>query len=71
MTPGRVFDQRKGVGQVPAGTLEMPTVKIPGECMCSWSVVRAAPGLGAKSALRYRNMLCSVPHERIALAAAS
>jgi hypothetical protein len=68
VTTARVFDLRKGIGQVPAGTVEMPTLLVPGTCICTWSVVRPGRGLKCRSQLRYRSSLCSVRHERVAAA---
>jgi hypothetical protein len=49
-------DSRVGAGQV-TGVIELPTHLI--ACnVCSWIVVRAAPGLGCTSRLKYTSGLC-------------
>ena len=55
-------DSRVGAGQVLAGSIRMPTITIPGNCMCTWIVVRPGPGPECLSDLRYRNALCPVRH---------
>ena len=46
-----------------AGHIEMPTLKIPCACMCSWSVVRPGPGMACVSRLTRRNNCCPYRHE--------
>jgi hypothetical protein len=60
-------DDRAGTGQ-PAGIVEMPTLKIPSGCMCTWSVVRPGPGMECISQLRYASSLCSHLRRHIAAA---
>ena len=53
-------DSRIGSGAL-HGPVEMPTHLIPCS-LCSWSVVRPAPGTGSISRLSYASSLC--PHLR-------
>ena len=55
-------DARVGCGQMIYGSVRMPTIRIPADCMCTWVVVRPGPGIGCLSDLRYANALC--PHRR-------
>jgi hypothetical protein len=49
-------DSRNGSGKV-TDVIELPTHLI--DCnLCTWTVVRSAPGLGCISRLRYASALC-------------
>jgi hypothetical protein len=55
-------DARIGSGAL-SRMVEMPTVTIPGDCLCTWRVVRAGPGLACISSLWYRSGLCRHRHQ--------
>ena len=59
--PDRKADPRSGTGR-PSSVIEMPTVQIPADCLCSWSVVRPGPGLDCVSRLAYVNAMCPCRH---------
>lgn len=44
--------------------LTQPTITIRADCTCTWVVVKAGPGLECVSAMKQRNALCPVRHER-------
>jgi len=48
---------------VMAPDIIVPTLAIPGDCVCTWSVIRPGPGLLCLSQLRYVNALCPVRHQ--------
>ncbi len=60
--PRTVSEIRFGAGQ-PSGYTDVPTFDIPADCMCTWTILRAAPGRACVSRLRYRNTLCRHRHE--------
>ena len=45
-----------------AGRIEIPTVDIPCDCMCSWTVIRAGQGRDRISRLMYPSALCRHKH---------
>ncbi len=47
---------------LPAGVVVIPTLDIPGTCVCSWAGVTAGPGRQATSRLKYMSIAC--PHIR-------
>ena len=53
----RIVDNRGIPGLTPS-SVEMPTVEIPVNCMCSWSVVKAGIGRACISRARFFNSLC-------------
>ena len=52
---------RVGSGLV-TDTIEMPTLKIPCDDLCTWVVVKAGPGFESRSRLKYRSGLCGHKH---------
>jgi hypothetical protein len=56
-------DARVGYG-IPADVIELPTHRIPNSCMCTWTVVEAAPVPGCISRRTYGSSLCPVGTER-------
>jgi hypothetical protein len=57
----RVKDSRQGTGR-PTSVVEMPTLRIPSDCLCSWTVATPGPGLNCISRLSYANALCGHRH---------
>ena len=55
-------DARVGSGLV-TETIDMPTLKIPCDDLCTWVVVRAGPGRESVSRLKYRSSLCRHEHK--------
>jgi hypothetical protein len=58
----RVKDPRIGQGRPQGDPIRMPTLRVPTNCSCTWTVVKTGPGMQAVSELRYRNSLCSAKH---------
>lgn len=66
----RIVDNRGIPGLTPS-SVEMPTVEIPVNCMCSWSVVKAGIGRACISRARFFNSLCPRIREHQAMAEAA
>jgi hypothetical protein len=52
---------RTGAGR-PVGEIIAPTLDIPPDCKCSWSVCTAGIGRACKSRLTYSSSLCRYRH---------
>lgn len=61
MTAKTAKDDRRGFGNLGA-SIEMPTLTIPCNCSCSWSVVQPGPGMACISRRSYPNRACIVRH---------
>jgi len=60
---GRPTSTAASPSPVMAPDIIVPTLAIPGDCVCTWSVIRPGPGLLCLSQLRYVNALCPVRHQ--------
>ena len=40
-----------------------PTLSIPCDCSCSWSVIRPGPGMACVSRMKARNRCCPYRHQ--------
>lgn len=65
-SPGAAVSSVKPPASLPAWPEQdvfAPTLTIPPDCLCSWTVVRAAPGLLCISKLKTASRACGHRHE--------